>query len=338
MAKMMVVVMFPLAILTAITAVDFSKSLTRYINTDAVMDRLNFGIELGYFLTSLQKERDMSSLYASRIGTDTKRDLLLAYPETDESLDKLSSWPVSPTNNKREFQTRERYINHINRHRYELDAKNLTVIAEIDYYSQDIEIFIRWMYDAVSEVDTSVIWKSLVGYQELIMAMEYVGRERGYGIYFFAVGTFRDRNHYLRFLESQDIAKAHFESAKQYSRASYALFLSFLFAKNESLQEIGRMRDEVRTNNSSEPDGSIDYAKWWFANMSIYRDVMKKTQEALTANINSMLAANSVNDLTGMSIAGAIFVGIMFIGPLISVAVYMLTSNIQKYSISIARK
>jgi hypothetical protein len=53
MAKMMVVVMFPLAILTAITAVDFSKSLTRYINTDAVMDRLNFGIELGYFLTSL---------------------------------------------------------------------------------------------------------------------------------------------------------------------------------------------------------------------------------------------------------------------------------------------
>jgi hypothetical protein len=26
----------------------------------------------------------MSSLYASRIGTDTKRDLLLAYPETDE--------------------------------------------------------------------------------------------------------------------------------------------------------------------------------------------------------------------------------------------------------------
>jgi hypothetical protein len=49
---------------------------------------------------------------ASRIGTDTKRDLLLAYPETDESLDKLSSWPVSPTNNKREFQTRERYINH----------------------------------------------------------------------------------------------------------------------------------------------------------------------------------------------------------------------------------
>jgi hypothetical protein len=54
---------------------------------------------------------------------------------------------------------------------------------------------------AVSEVDTSVIWKSLVGYQELIMAMEYVGRERGYGIYFFAVGTFRDRNHYLRFLD-----------------------------------------------------------------------------------------------------------------------------------------
>jgi hypothetical protein len=84
MAKMMVVVMFPLAILTAITAVDFSKSLTRYVNTDAVMDRLNFGIELGYFLTSLQKERDMSSLYASRIGTDTKRD----FPDSQPMISK----------------------------------------------------------------------------------------------------------------------------------------------------------------------------------------------------------------------------------------------------------
>jgi hypothetical protein len=77
-------------------------------------------------------------------------------PQRNKYLDKLSSWPVSPTNNKREFQTRERYINHINRHRYELDAKNLTVIAEIDYYSQDIEIFIRWMYDAMTLVSTSL--------------------------------------------------------------------------------------------------------------------------------------------------------------------------------------
>lgn len=86
MAKMLLVALFPLAILTSITAVDFSKSLSRYLNTETILETLEFGVELGDFLAALQKERDMSSLYVSKLGKDNKEYVVQAYPETDKTL------------------------------------------------------------------------------------------------------------------------------------------------------------------------------------------------------------------------------------------------------------
>lgn len=338
MAKMLAVVLFPLVILTTITAVGFSNSLATYMNTAEVIKRLDFSIDLGEFLMVLQKERDMSSLYLSRIGSDTKFDLLQAYVETDSALDSLKSWPVSSTNQQREFQTRDRYINHINRHRYQLDLANTTATEEINFYSQDIEIFIKWMYDAVSEVDTGVIWKTLVGFQELIIASEYIGRERGYGIYFYAVGSFRDKSHYLRFVESQDTAKTFFESARMYSATAADTYQQSLDTQNITIVEIQRMREEIKINNSSFLNGSVTLAKYWFSNMSVYRNVMKHTQRVVTDKINALLEKNSFTALADIIVSGGIFLGIMLISPVIVFFVYKMTANIQKYSLSIARK
>ncbi|VDI55384.1 Hypothetical predicted protein [Mytilus galloprovincialis] len=287
---------------------------------------------------ALQNERDMSSLYLSRIGSDTKSDLLQAYPQTDEALDKLSSWPVSSSNKLKEFQSREWYINFINRHRYELDSTNTSVTAEINFYSNHIDIFIRWMYEAVSELNTGLIWKTLVGYQELIISSEYIGRERGYGIYYYSVGSFRDRSHYILFIESQDTARAHFESARMYSETASDIYQKNLDTNNDTLQEINKLRNEIKINSSLVQEGSTSAAKWWFSNMSIYRDVMRNTQRLLTSKINRLLEQNAALDMTNMIIAAAIFLGIIMVSPTITFSVYKLTSNIQKYSLQIARK
>ncbi|XP_076086310.1 uncharacterized protein LOC143056978 [Mytilus galloprovincialis] len=338
MAKMLAVVLLPLLILTIITAVDFSKSLTSYINTYAIAEQIDFGVKLGGFLLALQKERDMSSLYLSQIGLDSKRELLLAYPETDGALDNLSSWPVSPSNKQKQYQSREHFVNFLNRHRYELDSNNATATAEINFYSQTIEIFIKWMYDSVSELDTGTIWKTLVGYQELIIASEYIGRERGYGIYYYATGAFMDRKHYLLFMESQDSARTHFASARMYSVTASDIYHTTLDAQNQTLRVINDFREDIKANNSSVSEGSLEKAKRWYANMSIYMDVMKSAQKMLTAKINGLLKNNSNADMKEMIIAGVIFSGIVIISPLIIMFVYKLTSNIQKYSSNIAKK
>lgn len=337
MAKMLFQVLIPLVILITITGLDFKKSLTSYLDTSEIMSTLDFSVELGEFLMVLQKERDMSSLYLSKIGSETKIDLLHSYIETDKALENIKSWPLG--NNKiKAFLSRDSYINHLNRHRYQLDTSNTSVTEEMDFYSNDIEIFMMWMYAAIKEVETGTIWKTLVGFQELIIASEYIGRERGYGIYFYSVGSFRNISHYLRFVESQDTAMTLFESARLYSVTAADIYEQTLATQNATLVEIQKMRHEIKTNNSSIVNGSISMAKYWYSNMSLYQEVMRHTQNMLTEKINRLLEKNATSNVADMVIAGAISAGILLISPVIVFSVFKLTSNIQKYSINIAKK
>lgn len=338
MAKMVLVALFPLVILTSITAVDFSKSLSRYLNTANILETLEFGVELGDFLAALQKERDMSSLYVSRLGKDNKENVLQVYLETDKTLYQLSSWPVSMFTSRRAFQTRDRYQLYLNRHRYELESNNLTAAEEIMFYSTDIEVFIGWMYAAIGDTESASIWKSLVGYNELIMASEYISREQGYGINFFTVGKFRDNNLYQLFMESQDSAKTHFDSARQYSIEAYTMYQESIQSNNDTLEELRHMRNEIKSNRSSKPEGSIELANVWFSKMSIYREVMRTTQKKLASRITVLLQYNSQQDMTNMITASVIVVGIVVISLIIATIVYNLTSNFQKYSASIVKK
>lgn len=47
------------------------------------------------------------------------------------------------------------------------------------------------------------VWKAFVAYQELLVASEYLGRERAMGVIFYTLGEFPTREEYLYFVESQ---------------------------------------------------------------------------------------------------------------------------------------
>lgn len=47
------------------------------------------------------------------------------------------------------------------------------------------------------------MWKAFVAYQELLVASEYLGRERAMGVIFYTLGEFPTREEYLYFVESQ---------------------------------------------------------------------------------------------------------------------------------------
>ena len=61
------------------------------------------------------------------------------------------------------------------------------------------------------------VWKAFVAYQELLVASEYLGRERAMGVIFYTLGEFPTREEYLYFVESQDTSNASFAAARQYS-------------------------------------------------------------------------------------------------------------------------
>lgn len=299
---------------------------------------LCFSVELGQMMRFIQRERDMSALYVSAIGPDTKEFLLKRYPDTDMALENLSHWPVSKKNNRQEFQSKDRFLLFLNRHRYQLDLYNRTAKEELFFYTDVIEVFITWLYDAVSEARSGAIWKTLVAYQEIIVASEYIGRERGLGVTYFALGGFKAKEDYLLFLEAQDIANITFQSCRRYSELAYKIYEVQMLQNELVLAPVRSMRLQIRSNKSAQLAGSLNKANEWFDNMTVYQDIVRDTQRALASKIDIMLDAKSEEDVYTIITIACIFGVILVVCPLVIVGVYFLTSEIQKYSISIANR
>ena len=47
------------------------------------------------------------------------------------------------------------------------DLLNQTLYDEIVFYSDNIRVFVRWLYDSIKESKYGTIWKTLVAYQKV---------------------------------------------------------------------------------------------------------------------------------------------------------------------------
>lgn len=288
----------------------------------------------------LQRERDMSALYLSAIGMDTKNLLLQRYPETDAAVDNMSYWPVRITNKRSEFQSKDKFLLYLNRHRYQLDQiKNRTSKQEIEFYTSLIDVFILWLYESVSESRSGAIWKTLVAYQEIIVASEFIGRERGLGVTYFAKGGFDTKEDYLNFLEAQINSNISFQSCKRYSELAYQMHEEQLNSKSELMLLITNMRLMIRSNKSSvQLNASLEMANFWFENMTYYQETVRDTQKKLAEKIDKQLTIREREDLEVIVSISCIFAGVMIICPLVVTGVYKLTVQIQNYSLTIANR
>ncbi|KAJ8320561.1 hypothetical protein KUTeg_002148, partial [Tegillarca granosa] len=336
--KMLSLVLIPLMVLSGMTANSFIYSISSYNNAENIRETLFFSTEIGGLLRVLQRERDMSALYVSSIGPDTKDFLLKRYPETDESLQNLSRWPVSDNQPRSEFQTKEKFVGHINRHRYQLDIQNRTAKDEIAFYTDAIEVFIKWLFEAIAEAKSGSVWRSLVAYQEIIVASEYLGRERGIGVTFYAKGMFTSREDYLLFAKSQDVANSSYRYARRYSPLIKDTYDEQLSDDPNLLRDIRNMRNQIRSNNSSNFNPSLVMAEFWFENMTKYQEIIRNSQKLVAANVDTFLSIQADRDLRNIILIAGIFSGIIVLSPVIIFAVYSLTSQTQKYSISIANR
>lgn len=332
---MLSLVLLPLMVLSGMTINSLTKTADFYVKANAIRQTIYFSRELGMFLRFLQRERDMSVLYVSSIGPKTKEFLLKRYPDTDAGLQNLSQWPVNQKQKKVEFDTKENFVKFLSEHRYNLDIENATAKSEMTFYTNAMKVFINWLYTAISESNSGSIWKSLVAYQEIITTSEYLGRESGYGITFFANGKFATRDDYLQFSNSQDIAKSSYTSAKRYSslmQDDYDDFKSNLKLMND----LRNMRDQIRANNITDP--SLELAEWWFENMTKYQDVIRESQLLLAAVIDNALSVQVALNLKDIYIISSICAAVLLLTVFVVYGIYALTSQTHDYSISIAKR
>ncbi|ESO82166.1 hypothetical protein LOTGIDRAFT_135225, partial [Lottia gigantea] len=333
LVKMVCIVMIPVAVLTGLTANTFFNTFTSYMSS-GIRNTILFSVELGEVVHSLQKERDMSALYISKISPVSKSFLLQRYPETDRSIEKLTFWT---TLSQLEFQSKDKFLSYLNQHRYELDTLNQTVTMELGLYTTLIRVFIKWLYDTMPEAESGFIWRSLVAYLEVIIVKEYMGLERALGMVFYAKGKFPSNDVYLWFSESQDVSNATFLSARRYSDLVATLYNKNIKGNETILNVLGRMRAEIRRNDLA-GRGSIKMAEWWYNNMTVYMDLLLETQSELSQEITGLLDERQKANLQKLIAISIVFVCVFVICPIIIYAAYTLTNEIQKYSISLANR
>ncbi|KAK3085615.1 hypothetical protein FSP39_006132 [Pinctada imbricata] len=336
--KMLSIVFIPVSVLLGMTANSFITTVDNYVQSKSIRNSIAYSTDIGKFLRFLQRERDMSALYVSIIGPETKSFLMRRYADTDNALDQLRTWNLQSRGKGSQFETKDRFLTYLNRHRYQLDTTVRTSRDEIQFYTGIIEVFLGWLYDEIKEARSGSIWKTVVAYQEIIVASEYIGRERAYGVIFYAYGGFRNRDEYILFMEAQDIANVTFTSCRRYSEIAFQTYDMEIAQQVELLNIINEMRFEIRSNNSKHLRGSLAKTNSWFENMTLYQDVVRTVQKKIADRLNNMLQEVERRDLTNIAVTSAVFVAIVIICPLILAAVYLLTSEIQKYSIKIAAR
>ncbi|XP_052782255.1 uncharacterized protein LOC128218590 [Mya arenaria] len=339
MIKMLAIILIPVLILVGLTGNSFGTTLNNYLYSNSIRSTLLFSLDMAYMIRALQRERDGSALYLSSIRPETKGFLLERYQDTDEAVQTLPYWPSSLSSTRSEFDSSETFLKTLNRHRYELDTLQVTFHDELMTYSEWIEVFIKWFYKSITEARAEKVWKAFVAYQELLVASEYLGRERAMGVIFYTLGEFPTREEYLYFVESQDTSNASFAAARQYSQIAKEIYDAKIKDNPEIMQTIKNKRAEIRSRNTGADDntvGSLDEAKYWFENMTYFQDIIKEAQVSLALTIDGLLEARQKTDLTNIIIICIIFSAVLILCPIIIYAVYSLTVEIQRCSIHIA--
>ena len=265
-----------------------------------IITRLFFNsLDLSRMLHTLQRERDGSALYVSAIAPETKEFLVSSYPETDKVLMGLGKWPDVRLDTN-EFQSKENFLNFLNKHRYTLDTDRPDVTEELSFYSKLMSQFMLWFYDAIKEARSGTFWKDLVSLQEIVEAREAFGTERAMGAIFFYTGGFDSMDEYLKFVQSQDVGDVTLTSAREYSPVVEAIHNQTIRRIEEYVGGIVRMRRMIRETVLDRIEPSLANATLWYNNMTLYLDALlsmqvktlsQKTESRHETNLSSSLMA-----------------------------------------------
>ena len=332
--RMLGITMIPITILLSLVGTIFCMRLNEWLKATEVRQTLRFSIEISELVDNLQKERDYSAIYVSSIRMATKAYLVERYPLTDASIQSLTSWDASDDNDLEYFQSKENFQNYLNRHRYELDSNQPTQKKELVFYSELIGIFMQWFYDTMTEASSGTVWKQLVSLQETMEAKEMFGIERAFGSIYYIQGGFSGREDYLVFAESQDVASATLKAAREYSSDVEGVYQKIVTEEEQRVFEevIRHYRYEIRNNPFPvNMTGSLELAKYWSDNMTLYVDAILDIQRVLTERIYDDLLETEKGDKLTLTVLGVVVVFTMAMCPVILNAVYSLTAEIQTY-------
>lgn len=300
-------------------------------------------VMLGKLIHRLQRERDMSVLYLSDLGPGTKTFLLQEYMETDDALQRVTSWPVGlQKNHREEFRSKANLLSYIFQHRASLNPAHVDLFEEIDFYSQISGEFLIWLVENIKGSGSGYTWKTLVAYQKITRCKEDIGVERAYGTTFYATGAFEKWIDYEFYNEKIHDFKYNYKTAVFYSDIVIPLHtdeVNEIKSTGVNITEIiVEYRREIQFHEMNHTYISEEKAKWFFDNMTIYLDSLLKIQKEVAHQISIEVDEVLQGVVIKVTIYAILVVIVISMCPVIMFAANTLSSEIQIYTLTLVEK
>ncbi|CAC5383912.1 Guanylate cyclase 32E,Retinal guanylyl cyclase 1,Receptor-type guanylate cyclase gcy-28,Atrial natriuretic peptide receptor 1,Retinal guanylyl cyclase 2,Olfactory guanylyl cyclase GC-D,Atrial natriuretic peptide receptor 2,Receptor-type guanylate cyclase gcy-13,Receptor-type guanylate cyclase Gyc76C,Guanylyl cyclase GC-E [Mytilus coruscus] len=339
--KMLCLTVIPIIGLWGYTVYTLADILNSRAENDKQRSSVYYSIDVGQLVHRLQVERDMSVLYLSELGPETRTFLLAEYINTDRTIDRLSYWPGDLDKaNGAMFLSKANFRDYLAAHRQILSRDQFSIQDEIDFYSRIIDTTIYWLYNTITESKFSLVWKILVAYQKLASAKENVGVERALGTMFYSRGGFESHSYFETYNKRLHSFRAHMKTAGMYSEFVKQIYNVGLREQNNGTN-ITSIIESFRTEiQNVENTSTIDIAKsrYWFDNMTIYMDTLLDIQTQMAQKVIKILDV-AIEDLTiDLAVYAILLVVVILMCPLVILATESLTSSIQIYALTLVDK
>lgn len=288
----------------------------------------------------IQKERDLTVFFYTKLGPSTKSFLLDEYSKTDQSLNELSAWPVNLDRNKRkEFVSKEAFQVSLAAHRVRLGTAGQSLYSELDYYSGVIQVFVRWIFDSLKESKYGRTWRSLVAYVKVITAREDIGFERALGSIFFVNGHFTRPEDYHLYLSKYYTSKVLFRSARNFSPLVVSIReYDITFEEKNLSNAIADARKEIIYQGQEGTSPSLTKGQFWYDSMSIFLDLLLDQQQDVAARISGLLDNIQYSKISKVVVSSVLLVSVVVVSPFVFIAIQSLTSDIQRFALTLVDK
>ncbi|XP_069111482.1 uncharacterized protein [Argopecten irradians] len=337
LVKMLCLTVLPILGLWAFSVYTLTDIVKRKTENEKTKFQLQLSVELGKLIHHLQQERDMSVLYLSDLGPETKTFLLTEYMFTDKAIDALSEWPADLDNKKRtEFESKGKLQEYLKFHRQLLSKDTYNLHVEMEYYTQVIDVVIVWLYKSITRGQFAVVWKTLVAYLKLTSGKQDVGIERALGTLFFVQGGFKTQAYFEMYNNRISRFKALYTTAELYSARVDRLYTSGVKMVETNITGIiNNFRNEIQhhTEEATHPD--MEKARYWFDNMTIYLDTLLEIQRDLGYEIIDILDVVIDQTTKNLAVSAAFLFVVLVMCPLVIYITENLTSSIQRYGLTL---
>ncbi|OWF44095.1 Guanylate cyclase 32E [Mizuhopecten yessoensis] len=341
LVKMLCLTIIPILGLWGFTFYTLTDTISRKSANEKTKKELQLSVELGNLIHHLQQERDMSVLYLSALGPETKTFLLTDYLETDKAIYALSDWPSNLDNEKRsEFESKDKLQEYLSRHRQLLSKNRYNINNELDFYTNIIDVVIVWLYKSITQGKFAVVWKTLVAYLKLTSGKQDIGIERALGTLFYVQGGFQSHKYFEMYNNRINRFRAFYTTAELYSTRVDRLYSSGVKGVGTNITGIiNNFRFEIQHKQMGTmwvPD--IQNARYWFDNMTQYLDTLLDIQRDLGYEIIARLDVVIDESTRDLAISASFLAVVLIMCPLVIFATENLTSSIQKYALTLVNK